>query len=181
MEWRDVGKYVEKTTGILGSILGGPIGVGVEEVGALIANVLGVEATPADVLKYLKNNPEAIVQLKEIEAKEREHLFQLRVTQLQAEVADRQSARESAVAAGAYDKTVYISVMIIFLAVGLEASVIFFGSQITISPEIIGRVLGTFDAMALQAGNYIWGSTKEAKTNAYMLYNSSPIGHSKGS
>lgn len=175
MEWQNVGNYVEKTTSILGKLLGGPIGIGVEEVGALIANVLGVDATPNDVLKYLKNNPEAIVQLKELEQKEKEQLFQLRIAQIQAEVADRASARESAVSAGVYDKTVYISFMIIILMFIFEAGVIFFGQRITIAPEIVGRVLGTIDAMAMFAGNYIWGSTKDAKDNTYMLYRSSPI------
>lgn len=68
MTWKDVGKFLGGAAPILGTILGGPAG---GAVGALIGTALGVESEPSKVLDALKDNPDAIIKIKELESNER--------------------------------------------------------------------------------------------------------------
>ena len=77
MDWKDIAKTVGAAAPMLGTLLAGPAGAGV---GAIIASVLGVEATPSDVSQAIAVNPEAAVKLKEIE-KERQVELQTLVVQ----------------------------------------------------------------------------------------------------
>ena len=50
---------------VVGTLLGGPAGTAV---GGLVAKALGVDNTPEAIEEVLKNNPEALVKIKELEA-----------------------------------------------------------------------------------------------------------------
>jgi len=80
MEWKDIAKTVGAAAPVLGTLLGGPAGGGI---GAIIASVLGVGATPDDVSQALTVNPEAAVKLKQIE-KERQVELQTLLVQAEA-------------------------------------------------------------------------------------------------
>lgn len=94
MDWKDIGSIVAKAAPILGTALGGPVGLVAGAAGSLVASFLGCEESPEAVGQVLKENPEALLKLKELEDKERERLFQWKQTQLAAELADRDSARD---------------------------------------------------------------------------------------
>ena len=62
--WDSIKNIIGSIAPIIGSMLGGPVG-GV--VGSLVSKTLGVDNTPEAIEFELKNNPEALVKLKELE------------------------------------------------------------------------------------------------------------------
>lgn len=104
MDWSSVGSAIAKSLPILGTVVGGPAGAAI---GTLVASALGVENNPEAVSAALVNDPASIVKLKELEANTQVQLQQLYVQaqqnqlqyelgQYQAEVSDRNSARQLA-------------------------------------------------------------------------------------
>jgi hypothetical protein len=76
MGWDKVKDVLGKAAPLVGGLLGGPVG---GSVGALVANVLGVDNDPDQVLQELKNNPDALVKIKTLESEERIALRKLAV------------------------------------------------------------------------------------------------------
>lgn len=64
MSWGKVGESVISVAPALGAALGGPLG---GAAGVLIAEVFGVDATPEKVSEAIKNDPNSILKLAEIE------------------------------------------------------------------------------------------------------------------
>lgn len=98
MEWRDVGQVVAKAAPLVGFVVGGPVGAIAGAAGALVASVLGCEATPDAVSAALAGNPEAAVKLREIESAERVRLLEWQADQLRAELENVKDARAREVA-----------------------------------------------------------------------------------
>lgn len=94
MDWKDIGAVVAKSAPILGAALGGPVGAIAGAAGSLVASFLGCEDSPQAVEQAISLNPDALLKLKELEAQEQARLFQWKQAQLNAELADRNSARE---------------------------------------------------------------------------------------
>lgn len=94
MEWKDVGKTVASIAPILGTVLGGPVGLIAGAAGSLIANALGVESDPSAVQAAVAADPEAIVKLKQIEADHQNRLLDWQTQQIQADLENVKSARE---------------------------------------------------------------------------------------
>ena len=65
MDWKDIAGTVGKAAPLLGTLLGGPAG---GAVGAIIASTLGTGGSPAEVAQALAN-PDAMVKLREVEAR----------------------------------------------------------------------------------------------------------------
>lgn len=79
--------------------VGGRIG---EELGGMVASALGVEATPEAVSDAIKNDPDALVKIRELEVRDSESirnlkykLAELEVESDRVEMQDRDSAREA--------------------------------------------------------------------------------------
>jgi len=79
--WSDIAETVGEAAPVVGSLLGGPAG---GAVGRMVAGVLGVDAQPDSVASALRDDPEALVKLKRLEA---EHARELRRMHLEAETA----------------------------------------------------------------------------------------------
>lgn len=62
--WDNVKNILGTAAPIIGTLIGGPAGTAV---GSLVASALGVENTPQAIKQELKNNPEALVKLKQLE------------------------------------------------------------------------------------------------------------------
>ena len=62
--WDNVKSILGTAAPIIGTLIGGPAGTAV---GSLVASALGVENTPHAIEQELKNNPEALVKLKQLE------------------------------------------------------------------------------------------------------------------
>ena len=94
MDWKDVGEIVAKGAPILGAALGGPVGAIAGAAGSLVASFFGCEDSPEAVEQAITQNPDALLKLKELEARENARVLQWKQAQLNAEIADRDSARD---------------------------------------------------------------------------------------
>ena len=83
MDWKDIAGTVGKAAPILGTLLGGPAGAAV---GGLIASALGTGNNPDEVAAAVAG-PDALVKLREIEAKRQTDLQGLLTAQAKAEIA----------------------------------------------------------------------------------------------
>lgn len=81
MEWKDISKTIGKVAPMLGTLLAPVTGGASLAIGALVSGALGVENTPEAVEAELKNNPDALLKIKELEQKEeasiRQHIFNM--------------------------------------------------------------------------------------------------------
>jgi hypothetical protein len=95
MEWKDLGQVVGKAAPMLGTLIGGPAGAAI---GSIIASAIGTQATPDAVEAALASNPDALIRLRQMEANRTVRLQELIAeqakAQIQAETADRASARQ---------------------------------------------------------------------------------------
>jgi len=69
--WNQVKSVIGSAAPMVGTLLGGPAGTAI---GAMISSALGVENSPDAILKELKDNPDAIIKIKQIEANHSEKL-----------------------------------------------------------------------------------------------------------
>lgn len=86
MDWKDVAGAVGKAAPLLATLLSGPAGLAVK-VGGLVASALGTGGSPEEVAAELSANPEALVKLREIEAKRQVDLQSMAVDLAKAEIA----------------------------------------------------------------------------------------------
>lgn len=98
MDWKDVGEIVAKGAPIIGAVLGGPVGAIAGAAGSLVASLFGCEDSPEAVEQAIKQNPEALIKLKELEAKQQAQLIGWQQAQLNAELQNVQDARAREVA-----------------------------------------------------------------------------------
>jgi len=91
MKWGELKGIISKAAPLLGTAIGGPAGAGI---GSLISAALGVDNDPQAVSDAIKNNPDALIELKRIESDNRQHLQSVTLETLQIELADTQHARE---------------------------------------------------------------------------------------
>ena len=180
ISWKDVGSVVGKAAPVLGTVLGGPVGTIVGSAGALVASALGCEAQPDAVSEAVKNDPEAVLKLKELEVQNRANLLAWQTEQLKAEVADRQSARQMAVSGGLTNKLFWLSAVMLVGAVSLDIYILKTGVAPGTSGELVGRVLGFTEGLASSLMMFWFGGTQQHGELAQHLYNSTPtVGKAK--
>lgn len=92
LDWKKVGRAVADAAPMLGGLLGGPAG---SAAGALIASTLGTAADPDAVLERIQQDPNVLLQIKQLEKDERGQIRDWRMAVLQAELADTQDARKN--------------------------------------------------------------------------------------
>ncbi|MDX8408919.1 MAG: 3TM-type holin [Mariprofundales bacterium] len=91
MNWSDIKDVVGKAAPVLGSLLGGPAGAAV---GGLLAQTLGVDATPDKVAEAVRQNPEAALKLKQLELAQQQELTRMMLQHDQAQLTQvNQTAR----------------------------------------------------------------------------------------
>lgn len=83
--WDTVKQLIGSAAPVLGTALGGPAGT---VVGTLISTALGVENTPEAVEATIKNNPDALVKLKELELTHKVELEKIALEHARLEVTD---------------------------------------------------------------------------------------------
>jgi hypothetical protein len=172
MNWKDVGKLVGKSAPVLGNLLGGSVG---ERVGDLVSSALGVNSEPDDVAKYIQDNPDAILKLKDIEFKHKEELYNLQITETNNELLDRQDARKREIefikSTGQTDKNVigltWITTIGFF---GIIATLICISIPDSTS-NILFVLLGTLAAKWGDIIAYFFGSSKGSKDKGEVIAN----------
>jgi hypothetical protein len=90
MSWQKIGKAIGKAAPLLGAALGSPAGAAI---GELLANTLGVDATPSAVANAIKNDPQAALKLREFELANEQHIRDHAFRVLDVELKDVQNAR----------------------------------------------------------------------------------------
>lgn len=86
MDWKDIAGTVGKAAPLLATLLSGPAGVAVK-VGGIVASALGTGGAPDEVAAELAANPEALLKLREIEARRQTELQAMAVDLAKAEIA----------------------------------------------------------------------------------------------
>lgn len=175
MTWKDVGNVVSSVAPVLGTILGGPVGTIVGSAGSLVASALGCESKPDIVTEAIKNNPEALLRLKELEIQHRENLIAWQTEQIKAETQDRQSARSMAVDSGLTGKLFWLSAIMLAGSVLLDVYILKTGVAPGTSGELVGRVLGFTEGLASSLMLFWFGGSRQSSDLAQQLYNSTPI------
>jgi hypothetical protein len=165
MNWSDVSRLVGKAAPLVGGILAGPAGAAV---GGLLAEKLGVPGTAADVAAAIQADATTLLRIKELESTERTRLAELQAQvelgQVQAEAADRASARDRE--AKVHDMTPAILAYGVTLGFfGTLATAIFHGLPAD-GGEAILVLLGSLGTAWTAIVSYYYGSTRgsEAKT-----------------
>ena len=168
MNWKDLGKVVSKVAPLVGSILGGPVG---GTVGSLIASLLGVEDSPDAVATALKNNPELLVKVKQLEVDREVELQKLALDSASLIVQDRKDARRRETdivkATGEKDWNLYVLSWMITGA--------FFGAIYVLGTQTIAENQALFiliGALATGFGTviqYFFGSSKTSAEKTKML------------
>ena len=87
MQWKDVTNFIGDAAPMIGYLLGGPAG---SEIGTLVASALGVENKEEAILEAIKNNPQALIKLKELELKHKEELEALTIEKAKIVLKEKQ-------------------------------------------------------------------------------------------
>lgn len=182
MNWSDIGGLVGRAAPIVGTLLGGPAGAAV---GALVASALNVPNDPDAVSVALAGNPDAMVRVQELQMNAKVQLEQLAVVaesnrlqyeatkiqaagaQYQAEVADRNSARDLA----AKQPRDIVRPTLTFIMLGgslfiVVAVLVGWATDVIKDPTAaltVGTVLGLWLGMTKEVMGFWFGMTKESQ------------------
>lgn len=171
-DWKDIGKTVAKVAPVLGSVLGGPVGMIAGAAGALLGNFLGVEATPDAVEQALSANPEALLRLKEMEFQHQETLIAWQRDQVNADLENLKSAREREVSlsqagdrVGAWATHVVSTIVTVGFFITLY---VVLGGKVSTENQAALLLLGTMSAGFGAVVQYYLGSSlgSKVKTDA---------------
>ena len=162
MNWKDIQSVVGKAAPFIGTALGGPAG---GAMGSMLANVLGVEPTPQAISEELRNNPEALIKLKQFELENEQQIREMAFKTLDVELKDKQSARE------AHKESIMPSVICVALtAMVLLGGYAIFATEIPTANETLANLL--FGALIAKWGDSIayWvGTTRSSSDKSKLL------------
>lgn len=68
----------------------------------------------------------------------------------------------------------WLSIFLFVVAFGLEGALLFFGFAVGISGELVGRVMGTVDTLAVMVGTFWFGTSRSSQNSEALLYQSTP-------
>lgn len=181
MKWSDIGNIVGKAAPIVGTLLGGPAGAAV---GALVADVLGVQSDPASVNAALAGNPDALVRIQELQVNAKVQLQQLAVTaesnrlqaeaaQYTAEAADRDSARQlAAKQPNDFVRPTLTMIMLFGSLFVVVAIMLGWANEAITDPTAaltVGTVLGLWLGMTKEVMGFWFGMTKESQKQSAVI------------
>lgn len=177
--WGDVAATVAKVAPILGNILPGVgtvAGLGVGAAASIVASALGASADPDSVMAALKNDPDALVKVRQAELDNSTQLAQIamqreqnqlaaQTAQQQTDAADRQGARTFAQTTNDHTarNLAYLYTIALFLTIGAHLTI--WVMRIPIDPLAIG-VLNTLEGvlatMAIKSSEFFTGGSRSA-------------------
>lgn len=171
MNWKDLAGPIGKAAPILGTLLGGPAG---GAIGTFIAAALGTPAEPEAVSQAITTDPNALVKLQQIAADRERDLMQIHLQAVQADFADRASARARDIAMIKAGRTnTRANVMVWGAVAGLLAcliALVTFRAQIPgEAVGIISTVAGIFGSCLKDAYAFEFGSSKGSKDKDQIL------------
>lgn len=177
--WGDVAATVAKVAPIVGSILPGvgtAAGVGVSAVASIVASALGTSADPDSVMAALKNDPEALAKVRQAELDNQTQLAQIvmqreqnqlaaATAQIQADAADRQSARAFAQATNDHTarNLAYLYTVALFCTIAAHLTI--WVMKVPIEPlamSLISTLEGVLITMAVKTSEFFTGGSRSA-------------------
>lgn len=179
MDLKEIAGKIANAAPMLGSLLGAP-GAAAGTVIKLIADALGVTPEPPAIDQALKNNPDALLKLKELEFNNKVELQKLLLTQEELNVraeaqrlADVSDARkreiETTKATGKTDVNLYA---LAWLIVGGFFILVGFLTQYTLPKDSNGVIFLLFGSLASGFGaviQYFFGSSKSSADKTALL------------
>ena len=182
MDWKDVGKVVGTAAPILGTLLGGPAGA---LLGGLVSSALGTDNTPDAVQAAIATDPQAALKLATTESDNKVKLQAMLLAHadnelaastaaIQADVADRDSARKREMAVR--DRTTAVLAWIVVGASVVLGGLVVFGfvSKDPVQAALVGAVIGYVFSEAKQVLAYYFGSNVSTARTTELLASSTP-------
>ena len=160
--WDKVKGLIVGAAPLIGSLVGGPAG---GTVGTLISSALGVENTPEAIETELRDNPEALVKLKDLELTHKTRFEELALEDTRAHLADRQDARQAEIErlkAGASNRFMYGLAVLVTVGFFALCAVLLFKQQSIPdgSREVAFVLFGTLSTAFGAVMQYFFGSSK---------------------
>ncbi len=169
MEWKEVLSKITDAAPMIGSLFGAP-GTLAGTVVKLVATTLGVEPTQDAIAAEIKNNPDALLKLKELEAT---HQIELQKLVLEterirlADVADAR-AREKAIVekTGHVDINLYVLAWVMVIGFFALVGILIFKPMPNDSTGVVLMLFGSLAAAFGAVIQYFFGSSagSSAKT-----------------
>jgi gas vesicle protein len=170
MNWKDIGNMVAQAAPLLGSVLGGPAG---GAVGEMVAQALGTDNNPDKIADALKNNPDAMVKLKEFELAQTVELQKLKLQEAAAYIADIQDARKTEIdrvkASGHADVNLYILAWTVVISFFITTGILLFATLPQNQANIVYMLLGTLGTGFATVLGYFFGSSKGSADKTQLL------------
>lgn len=167
--WNMVKDMLGKSAPVIGTLLGGPAG---GAMGTIISSALGVEDTPEAIERELKNNPEALVKVRELEVTHKTRLEELALEDTRAHLADRQDARKAEVErmkAGSSNRFMYTLAALVVVAFLAIVAVVLFVEIPASTEKIAYMLLGTLAAEFGSIMRYFFGSSKGSSDKTALI------------
>jgi len=177
MKWDDIKGVIGSAAPLVGSLLGGPVG---GTVGQLVAHALGVEDTPEAIVEEIKQNPEALLKLKQFEYTHSEKLQELSLQEAGLYLKDRQNSREReqaiVKATGHVDYNLYLLAWLIVGGFFALTALLAFHSLPEDSSGVIFMLFGTLAGSFGAVIQYFFGSSKSSSEKTKLLTAQTPKG-----
>jgi hypothetical protein len=172
MEWKDVLSKISDAAPMIGSLFGAP-GTLAGTVVKLVATTLGVEPTQDAIAAEIKNNPDALLKLRELEAS---HQIELQKLTLEtervrlADVADAR-AREKAVMekTGYADINLYVLAWVMIIGFFVLMGLLIFRPLPEDSSGVVMMLFGSLAAAFGAVIQYFFGSSAGSAAKTTML------------
>jgi len=154
MNWESIKDTVGKAAPILGTLVAGPAGA---SVGALIANALGTDPTPASVNQALLD-PDKQADLQRWAYEHEEKLSSIALGTLEAELSDKQSARKE----NKHSNMPSVIVIILTLLITGIAMMLFNVAMPERNEDIVFYLVGQISALWGASVTYWVGTTRSS-------------------
>ena len=182
MDLKDVGKLVGAAAPMLGTLLLGPVG---GTIGAMLASAFGCDNSPDSLHAAIAADPEAALKLATVESDNTVKLQGMMIAHadnemvantaaIQADVADRDSARKREMAVR--DRTTAVLAWIVVGASVVLGGLVVFGfvSKDPVQAALVGAVIGYVFSEAKQVLAYYFGSNVGTARTTELLASSTP-------
>ena len=170
MDWGSIKGLIGTAAPIVGTLIGGPAGAAV---GGAVSKLLGVEETPEAVESELKNNPEALLKLKEYEYTHKEKLQEMELETLKTTLADVQSARsrqvETQKATGKVDVNFYALTWLVVLGFFALMYGLLFVTIPVGQTNVVYMLFGTLASGFGAVMQYFYGTSKGSSDKSLQL------------
>ena len=177
MDWKNIGStLISKGLPLLGAIVGGPAGgtlaVGVSSLLSSALNIGDGDLTPDKMMEVIAD-PQAVMALRELESNNSVELQKLLLTQEQAYLQDRASARsreiEIAKVTGKRDVNLYLLAWLMVLGFFALCGVLMVRPVPTSQNQILFMLFGTLATAFGAVIQYFFGSSKSSNDKTKLM------------